>query len=175
MRILGITQTCDLGSLYLRLIGDGHEVKVTVSEPLAHGTMAGLVPRVSCWHTELEWIRSAGPDGLIVFEAVGFGELQDQLRRDGFNVIGGSSIGDRLENDRGFALNLLSKRGLNIAPVREYGTVVMPSTTWPRIRADACSSSAIRPARPSSAHLRTDRCGCAPARARRPNTAGDSS
>ncbi len=123
MRILGITQTCDLGSLYLRLIGDGHEVKVTVSEPLAHGTMAGLVPRVSCWHTELEWIRSAGPDGLIVFEAVGFGELQDQLRRDGFNVIGGSSIGDRLENDRGFALNLLSKRGLNIAAVREYGTV----------------------------------------------------
>jgi len=47
VRILGITETCDLGSLYLRLLGDGHAVKVTVSEPLAQGTMDGLVPRAA--------------------------------------------------------------------------------------------------------------------------------
>src|SRR3982750_597918 len=81
VRVLGITETCDLGSLYLRLLADGHDVKVSVSEPLASGTMAGLVPRVEDWKSKLDWIREAGPDGLIVFEAVGFGELQDRLRR----------------------------------------------------------------------------------------------
>lgn len=119
MRVLGITETCDLGSLYLRLLGEGHDVKVTVSEPLAQGTMAGLVPRAKDWEQELDWI-AADPDGIIIFEAVGFGELQDRLRRDGFRVIGGSAFGDRLESDRAYALELLAGHGLNIAPVEEF-------------------------------------------------------
>src|SRR6478752_2834411 len=102
MRVLGITETCDLGSLYLRLLAEGHEVRVTVSEPLAAGTMAGMVPRAENWRDELAWVREAGDDGVILFEAVGFGELQDQLRREGYGVIGGSAFGDRLENDRGY-------------------------------------------------------------------------
>ena len=120
MRILGITETCDLGSLYLRLIGEGHEVRVTVSEPLAAGTMAGMVPHAENWRDELGWVREAGRDGLILFEATGFGALQDELRRDGYNVIGGSAFGDRLENDRGFAQQLLGELGLKTAPVAEF-------------------------------------------------------
>lgn len=119
MRVLGITETCDLGSMYLRLIGEGHEVKVSISEPLAHGTMAGLVPRTEHWEDELEWVR-ADPAGIILFEAVGFGELQDRLRSQGFNVIGGSAFGDRLENDRDYALGLLGQFGLNLAPVGKF-------------------------------------------------------
>jgi phosphoribosylamine--glycine ligase len=122
VRVLGITETCDLGSLYLRLIAEGHDVRVSVSEPLAQGTMAGLVPRTDDWRRELDWIRDADRDGLILFEAVGFGALQDELRRDGFNVIGGSAFGDRLENDRAFALDLLARQGLRIAPVHEFET-----------------------------------------------------
>jgi len=121
MRILGITETCDLGSLYLRLIAEGHDVRVTVSEPLAAGTMAGMVPRAENWRDELAWIREAGEEGLILFEAVGFGQLQDQLRNEGYNVIGGSAFGDRLENDRGFAQELLAGLGLSTAPTVEFG------------------------------------------------------
>jgi phosphoribosylamine--glycine ligase len=82
MRFLGIGETCDLGALYLRLIADGHEVKVSVTEPKAQGTMAGLVERTSDWRSELDWVRSAGNDGVILFESVteGFGALQDGLR-----------------------------------------------------------------------------------------------
>lgn len=123
MRVLGITESCDLGSLYLRLLGDGHEVKVTVSEPLAQGTMLGLVPRAANWRDELGWVRAAGKDGVIILEAVGFGELQDELRRDGFHVVGGSVLGDQLENDRAFAFGLLAKHGMKIAPVREFADV----------------------------------------------------
>jgi phosphoribosylamine--glycine ligase len=119
VRILGITQTCDLGSLYLRLLAEGHEVRVTISEPLAQGTMAGLVPRAADWEQELDWVRGDAR-GIILFEAVGFGELQGRLRRDGFNVIGGSDLGDRLENDRAYAFDVLANAGLTIAPVREF-------------------------------------------------------
>ena len=82
--------------------------------------MAGLVPRTHDWRAELEWIASAGPDGLIFFEAVGFGALQDDLRAQGFNVIGGSVLGDRLEDNRAFALGLFAERGLNFASTVEF-------------------------------------------------------
>ncbi len=120
MRILGVTETCDLGSLYMRLIAEGHDVRVSVSWPLAAETMAGLVPRVDDWRGELGWIREAGADGVIVFEAVGFGELQDELRGEGYNVIGGSALGDRLENDRAFAQRVLADMGLQVAGCAEF-------------------------------------------------------
>jgi phosphoribosylamine--glycine ligase len=136
MRILGVSETCDLGSLYLRLRGEGHDVRVSVSEPLAAGTMKGLVPRTQDWRAELDWVRSAGRDGLILFEAVGFGELQDALRAQGYNVIGGSKLGDRLETDRAFALQLLASQGLRVPPVMEFTKV-----------ADALADLAARPRR----------------------------
>lgn len=122
MRVLGVTETCDLGSMYLRLIAEGHEVKVAVSEPLASGTMAGMVPRVADWKAELPWVRAAGEEGLVLFEAVGFGALQDELRGEGFNVIGGSVLGDRLEADRALAQQLLAELGLSVAPAVEFSS-----------------------------------------------------
>ena len=120
MRILGVSETCDLGSMFLRLLGEGHEVRVSVSHPLASETMAGLVPRTGDWRRELAWIREAGEHGLILFEAVGFGRLQDELRAGGFNVIGGSAFGDRLEDDRAGAFRLLKSLDLRIAHTAEF-------------------------------------------------------
>jgi len=39
MRFLGIGDSCDLGSLYRRLIGDGHAVRVHVGNALCRGTL----------------------------------------------------------------------------------------------------------------------------------------
>ena len=123
MRVLGITETCDLGSMYLRLLREGHDVRVSISNPLAFGTMADMVPRSRDWRADLSWIREAGDEGLILFEAVGFGELQDRLRAEGYHVIGGGAFGDRLENDRTFAQQFLSELGLNVAATREFKAV----------------------------------------------------
>jgi len=122
MRFLGIGNSCDLGSLYMRLTEDGHAVKVAVAEPLAAGTLAGIVPHVADWRAELPWIRAAGSDGVILFESVaaGSGKVQDALRRDGFQVIGGSAYGDRLENDRAFAQAALADLGLSTARIWEF-------------------------------------------------------
>lgn len=122
MRFLGVTETCDLAALYLRLAEEGHEVRVAVSEPLAQGTLAGLVDRVDDWRAELGWVGEAGADGVILFEAVseGFGALQDRLRADGYQVIGGSAYGDRLENDRAYAQMLLAELGFPAGHVWEF-------------------------------------------------------
>jgi phosphoribosylamine--glycine ligase len=101
MRFLGIGDSCDLGALYQRLIEEGHEVKVSVADPMARGTMAGLVENV----------------------AEARGKLQDQLRADGFKVIGGSAYGDRLENDRGFAQSVLAELGLPTCATHEFHDV----------------------------------------------------
>ena len=122
MRFLGVGETCDLGALYLRLLAEGHEVRVCVSEPEASGTLAGLVPRTRDWRGELDWVGAAGEDGIILFEAVstGLGELQDSLRQRGFRVVGGSAYGDRLENDRAYALAVLGELGFPASHVHEF-------------------------------------------------------
>ncbi len=125
MRFLGVGSVLDLASLYLRLIADGHEVRAQVTEPLAKGTLAGLVPHTDDWRSELDWIREAGREGIILFESVanGSGEQQEALRREGFQVIGGSVWGDRLENDRAYAQTVLAEVGLATAPVWEFSDV----------------------------------------------------
>jgi phosphoribosylamine--glycine ligase len=114
-----VTETCDLGSLYMRLLAEGHEVKVFVEYDEARGTMAGLVPRTADWRSELEWL---GRDGILIFEAVseGYGALQDELRAAGYKVVGGSAFGDRLENDRAYAQDVLAGLGLKIAAVHAF-------------------------------------------------------
>src|SRR4051795_1100405 len=109
MRFLGIGDVCDLGALYLRLLAEGHDVKVHIAKPICRDTLAGLVRHVTDWRQELPWLREAGDEGIVLFEntAEQRGQLQDELRRDGFHVVGGSAYGDRLENDRAFGQSVL--------------------------------------------------------------------
>jgi phosphoribosylamine--glycine ligase len=122
MRFLGIGDHCDLSALYLRLLAEGHEVKVHIAKPLCRDTLAGLVMQVADWRDELDWLRAAADQGIVLFEntAEQRGRLQDQLRQDGYYVIGGSAYGDRLENDRAFAQGVLGKIGLSVCPVHEF-------------------------------------------------------
>jgi len=125
MRFLGIGECADLADLYLRLVAHGHEVKIFIGYPLCRDTLVGLIQRVADWRTELDWIRAAGPDGCVLFENIGlgYGEIQDRLRRDGFNVIGGGAYGTRLENDRAYAQGVLADLGLATAPTFEFSDV----------------------------------------------------
>ena len=122
LRFLGIGDYCDLSSLYLRLIAEGHEVRVFISEPKCQGTLSGLALRTADWEADLPWIREAGDDGIILFENVsdGRGTRQDSLRAAGYNVVGGSAFGDRLENDRAYAQGVLKNIGLPVASIWEF-------------------------------------------------------
>jgi phosphoribosylamine--glycine ligase len=122
MRFLGIGDTCDLAALYLKLAEDGHEVRVSVTEPMCQDILAGMVEHIPDWRRELPWLREAGDGGVILFENVSQerGVLQDDLRSDGFHVVGGSAYGDRLENDRAYAQEVLADLGLPVARMWEF-------------------------------------------------------
>ena len=115
MRFLGIGEDGDLGDMYHRLALAGHEVRMYIESAEARGVYAGMVRHTTDWRAELPWIRSAGTEGIIVFESAARGIDQDQLRAGGFQVIGGSAFGDRLENDRPFGQQQLEGHGLRTA------------------------------------------------------------
>ncbi len=116
MRFLGIGKGNDLADLYWRLQQQGHEVRVFVGDKDARDIFAGMLTFTEDWQRELSWAR----DGILIFEGIGWGETQDRLRAEGFNVIGGSAVGDRLETDRAYGQNILRSVGLQTAAVHEF-------------------------------------------------------
>jgi hypothetical protein len=72
------------------------------------------------WRRELDWIRAAGKDGIILFETAADGVAQDELRSNGYNVIGGSGLGDRLEADRAYGQKVLEEFGIQSAATHQF-------------------------------------------------------
>lgn len=115
MRFLGIGDVCDLGDMYHRLARQGHEVKVYIRSPKAQDIYSGMLDIIADWRDALPWIQQAGQDGIILFESIGFGHIQDELREDGYQVIGGSSYGDLLEINRAYGQTVFANMGLLVA------------------------------------------------------------
>jgi len=124
MRFLGIGEDGDLCAMYYGLARAGHDVRMYIGSPESRGLYAGMVKATHNWRAELDWVRAAGEDGIVLFESAQHGELQDRLRGEGFQVIGGSAFGDRLEADRSFGQAQLAGLGLRIAashPFDDFG------------------------------------------------------
>ena len=71
MRFLGIGDYCDLSALYLRLLAEGHEVKIHIANPLCQDTLAGLVAHVPDWRAELGWLGESGDEGMMAMPTRG--------------------------------------------------------------------------------------------------------
>ncbi len=119
MRILALGRRVYLGDLYLSLMREGHEVRVFASDPPDQRAFGGMLDPVEDWRAELPWV---GSEGVILFEGVGQGALQDGLRRDGYRVVGGSALGDRLEQERAYGQSVLAGAGLPVAWTRGFAS-----------------------------------------------------
>jgi len=129
VRVLSIGNRIDLGDLYMALGREGHEVRVHAGDPAYAGCFGGLVRTVPDWRPALDWV---GRDGLVIFEKVGRGPEQDALRADGYQVIGGSTLGDRLEYDRAFGQSVLRDAGLQITDSLPFASPAEASA-WLRL------------------------------------------
>lgn len=118
MRILGIGPRAYLGDIYLSLAREGHEVRVHAQDE-PNRAFRGLLDTVPDWRAELDWV---GRDGVVMFERVEQGALQDALRAEGRRVVGTSAFGERLETDRAFGQALLAECGLPVAESRGFDT-----------------------------------------------------
>lgn len=118
-RVLFVSGELIAGDLALRLQSEGCEVKLFVEHLEQKQCLKGFIERVDSWHDQLEWV---GKDGLIVFDDVGYGKVQDDLRRAGFRVVGGSEGGDRFEKDRRFGQELLAQCGMRTMPNLDFET-----------------------------------------------------
>ena len=118
MRILIISKDGDALDLAIRLRKEGHDVKIAIQDKGYRkiGDGFGLI-KVGDWKKELSWV---GKEGLIIFDQTGFGKVQDELRKQGYSVVGGSEGGDRLEFDRHHAQEIFKKYGMKTVSSKHF-------------------------------------------------------
>lgn len=117
MNVLLISNDFYAADLCLRLMREGHKVKAYVEDPTDRGTYVGMIKRVNSWKKELGWV---GKEGLIVFDNTGYGKIQDELRKMGYAVVGGSEAGDRCEDDRAYGQRILWACGVKIVSSQDF-------------------------------------------------------
>jgi phosphoribosylamine--glycine ligase len=117
VRILFVSRDFSGASLCLRLVREGNDVRAFVADPRYRQIMDGLVGKIDDLDAGIAWV---GRDGLVVVDDVGFGELQDRLRGEGYAVVGGSAGGDRLELDRVHCQQVLADAGVRTVPIHHF-------------------------------------------------------
>lgn len=115
MRILFVSNDTSGISLCHILVQEGQDVRLFIRnrDKRLQKTGDGMVKKVEDLNKGIEW---AGKDSLIVFDYTGFGKLQKKLRLDGYSVVGGSELGDMLENNRQYEQKILSINGIKTVP-----------------------------------------------------------
>lgn len=116
MRVLGVGNYNDLGSIYMRCASEGHDARVVISEEGSRDVLRGLVPQEPDLDRAIAWAK----DGLILVEDSGWGEQQDAWRAQGLHVLGSSALGDRLEQDRAYGQEVLRDAGLPTLPTHTF-------------------------------------------------------
>ena len=120
MRVLFISGELIAGDLAYRLKLEGCDVKLYIEDKSRKDCFENMVVKTNDWRKELDWV---GKDGLIVFDDVGYGETQDLLRRDGYNVFGGCELGDKIERDRVFGQMILKKCGMRAIETVDFNDI----------------------------------------------------
>lgn len=120
MRILFISGELIGSALCQRFLREGHDVKLYIDGEARKRCLEGIVPKTDDWKQELTWV---GKDGLIVFDDVGYGEIQDGLRNQGYAVFGGTAAGDELELNRAHAQSILHKYKIKVLPSFNFKNV----------------------------------------------------
>jgi phosphoribosylamine--glycine ligase len=118
MHFLIVSRDCIGAELARRLHEEGSEVKLHIIRKEARRNFRNIVPRTDDWEKELPWIRKN--NGIIIFDDISYGKTQDSLRKRGYNVFGGSELGEKLEMNRHYAMEIFKDYGLPNIPTHDF-------------------------------------------------------
>ena len=99
---------------------EGHDVRYYVEREADSDIGDGFVPKTDDWRAEIDWADVIVFDDIWVRDGVGTGALAQELRADGHAVVGGTPATDRLEDDRGYAMDVLEAHGVPTLEHREF-------------------------------------------------------
>ena len=107
MNVLWISRYGEGCDIAFRMVLDGIKVRVWIEEPKMRDVGDGLVPKVADWRPSVPWAE------LICFDynSDGMAKIWEEVHRK-VPCFGGSSFGNRLENDRAFARSVMIRAGL---------------------------------------------------------------
>jgi phosphoribosylamine--glycine ligase len=109
-----------VGDLAWQVHREGHDVKYYIEAASDREIADGFVPKTEDWRAEVDWADVVVFDDIWIGSEVGTGALAEELRADGTAVIGGTPNTDRLEDDRGYAMEVLETHGVDLLPHREF-------------------------------------------------------
>ncbi|AEN05040.1 hypothetical protein [Halolamina sp.] len=92
---------------------EGHDVKYYIEAENDKEIGDGFVPKTDDWEAEVDWADVIVFDDIWVGTNIGTGELAQELRAQGKAVVGGTPNTDHLEEDRGYAMEILEAHGVN--------------------------------------------------------------
>ncbi|GAB3693501.1 phosphoribosylamine--glycine ligase [Halorubrum pallidum] len=92
---------------------EGHDVKYYIEAESDAEIGDGFVPKVDDWRAEIDWADVIVFDDIWVGSDVGTGKFAQELRERGKAVVGGTPNTDCLEEDRGYAMDILEDHGVN--------------------------------------------------------------
>lgn len=98
------------GDLAWEIQKRGHFVKVYIKAEADKDVYDGILEKTEDWRKEIDWAD------VIIFDDIGFGNVAEELRSKGKLVVGGSKYTDKLEEDREFGQNEMSRVGMNVLP-----------------------------------------------------------
>lgn len=120
MKILFVSGELIGSAICQKLHSEGNEVRLHIHKKNWKRCLDGIVPKSKNWRKELDWV---GKDGLIVFDDVIFGQEQDELRKLGYRVVGGSELSDKLEINRDHFFEVLNKYNIQTLPSFDFECV----------------------------------------------------
>lgn len=120
MNILFISKDLSGGDLSYRLKQEGHAVRLYIEDKDQKQNLEGMVEKTNDWKKELDWV---GKDGIVIFDSIGYGRIQDDLRKKGLSVVGGCEQSDRIEHDRKYGQDILSDCGIKPVPTMNFDHV----------------------------------------------------
>lgn len=109
-----------IGDIAWQVQKEGHDVRYFIRKEADKEVADGFVPKTDDWEKDVDWADVIVFDDIWIDDEIGTGALSEKLRAQGKAVVGGSQSTDLLEDDRGYAMEILEQHGINTLRHKEF-------------------------------------------------------